>query len=48
MAQGGGLVDLDPDDFVEELFGALQGEKEHQGVEEEQEAKQAEQEQQGM
>ena len=48
MAQGGGLVDLDPDDFVEELFGALQGEKEHQGVEEEQEAKQEEHEQQGV
>ena len=48
MAQGGGLVDLDPDDFVEELFGALQGEKEHQGVEEEQEAKQEDQDQQGM
>ena len=40
MAQGGGLVDLDPDDFVEELFRASN--------EEEQEAKQEEHEQQGV
>ena len=40
MAGGEGLVDLDPDDFVEELFRASN--------EEEQEAKQEEHEQQGV